>query len=50
MMETTTSCEAADRNKRALYELENQWGSGRLDYGLIRRILTGECDEAVKAQ
>jgi hypothetical protein len=42
MMETTTSCEAADRNKQALHELDLQWGNGKLDLGLIRRILTGE--------
>ena len=44
MIETTTSCEAADRNKRALYELDLQWSSGKLDYPLLRRILMGGCD------
>lgn len=34
-------CEAAERNKQALHELELQWGAGRLDYGRIRAILTG---------
>jgi hypothetical protein len=38
----SSSCEAAERNKRALYELELQWGSGKLDFGLLRRILSGE--------
>jgi hypothetical protein len=44
MIEEGASCEAADRNKRALYELDNQWGSRQLDYAKLRRILTGECD------
>lgn len=35
------TCEAQERNQRALYELELQWGAGRLDYGLIKDILTG---------
>lgn len=34
-------CEAEERNKRAAYELELQWGSGRIDLGRIKNILTG---------
>ena len=41
-VETTMSCEAADRNKRALHELDCQWGSRQLDYGKLRSILSGE--------
>jgi hypothetical protein len=42
MIETTTSCEAADRNRQALQELDCQWGSRQLDYAKLRRILSGE--------
>jgi hypothetical protein len=41
-VDTAVSCEAADRNKQALHELELQWGSRQLDYGKLRNILTGE--------
>lgn len=38
-------CEAEDRNKQALFVLENDWGCGRVDFGGLRRILRGEdCD------
>jgi hypothetical protein len=36
------SCEADDRNKRAIQELDCQWGSRQLDYGKLKNILTGE--------
>lgn len=46
--EWSPMCEAQERNQRALYELELQWGAGRLNYGLIKDILrgrgTGDCD------
>ena len=42
-------CEAEDRNKRALYLLENEWGCGRINLGDMRRILRGDepdtCDK-----
>jgi hypothetical protein len=41
-MAESTSCEAAERNKRALQELDVQWGAGKLDYGLLRSILKGD--------
>ena len=41
-VETAPSCEAADRNKQALHELDLQWGSRQLDYGKLRNILAGE--------
>ena len=47
-----TVCEAELRNKRALYELENEWGCGRIDVGKLQRILRGDetdtCDEGEK--
>lgn len=40
-----TDCEAEERNLRALYILENEWGCGRIDVGQLQRILRGEtCD------
>lgn len=39
--ETHAECDAERRNKQALFELELQWGAGRIDYGVIRKILTG---------
>lgn len=40
-----TDCEAEERNQRALYVLENEWGCGRIDVGALQRILRGEtCD------
>jgi hypothetical protein len=39
---TTMSCEAQDRIKQALHEMDMQWGSRKLDYGKVRSILTGE--------
>jgi hypothetical protein len=42
-----TMCEADDRNRQALFVLENEWGCGRIDVGRIRQILRGEdCDHA----
>jgi hypothetical protein len=41
-VETAPSCEAADRIKQALQEMDVQWGSRKLDYGKVRSILTGE--------
>ena len=43
-VEESTRCEAADRNKQAIQELDVQWGARTLDYAKLRRILTGECD------
>jgi len=34
-------CEAEERNMRALYEIELMWGSGLMDLGKLKRILTG---------
>jgi hypothetical protein len=42
LTDTITRCEAADRNRQALHELDLQWGSRTLDYGKLRDILTGE--------
>jgi hypothetical protein len=41
-VETVERCDAADRNKQALYAMELDWGSGKFDYAKIRGILTGE--------
>jgi len=35
-------CEAEERNKQALYLLENEWGCGRIDIGAMQRLLRGE--------
>jgi len=37
-------CEADERNRRALYLLNNEWGNGRININDMRRILTGEPD------
>jgi hypothetical protein len=34
-------CEAARRNKQALYEIELSWGNGIVDLGKLQRILKG---------
>ncbi len=34
-------CEAARRNKQALYEIELAWGNGIVDLGKLQRILRG---------
>ncbi|BAS17329.1 hypothetical protein AHiyo8_56320 [Arthrobacter sp. Hiyo8] len=34
-------CEAARRNKQALYEIELAWGNGIVDLGKLQRILKG---------
>ncbi|MEZ2389277.1 hypothetical protein AB6813_06970 [bacterium RCC_150] len=34
-------CEAARRNKQALFELELSWGNGIVDLGKLQRILKG---------
>ena len=42
-------CEADDRNKQALFVLENEWGCGRIDIGRIKGILRGtgcDCEES----
>jgi len=40
-------CEAEERNQRALYLLQNEWGCGRIDVSALVRILRGEpCDHA----
>lgn len=39
-------CEAEERNQKALFILENEWGSGRIDIGLMKSTLRGrECDD-----
>lgn len=46
-------CEADDRNKRALFVLENEWGCGRIDIGRMLSILRGngcECEEKTYAR
>ncbi len=45
-------CEADDRNKQALFVLENEWGCGRIDVSRIKSILRGTgCDcEATHAR
>jgi hypothetical protein len=35
-------CDADDRNKQALYVLENEWGCGRIDLGALRSLLRGD--------
>lgn len=35
-------CEAEERNQRALYLLQNEWGCGRIDIGELTRLLRGE--------
>jgi hypothetical protein len=35
-------CEAEERNHRALYLLENEWGCGRIDIAAMQRLLRGE--------
>lgn len=39
-------CEAARRNKQALYEIELSWGNGIVDLGKLQRILKGSDEEA----
>ncbi|MCX2746586.1 hypothetical protein OOZ51_01995 [Arthrobacter sp. MI7-26] len=34
-------CEAARRNKQALYEIDLAWGNGIVDLGKLQRILKG---------
>ena len=36
------TCEAEERNKRALYLLQNEWGNGRIDIVELARLLRGE--------
>ena len=48
-------CEADDRNKQALFVLENEWGCGRIDIGRLRSLLRGngdhsECEEETYAR
>ena len=35
------TCEAEERCLRVAYEIELQWGSGRIDLGRIKSIATG---------
>jgi hypothetical protein len=37
-------CEAEDRNKKALFVLQTDWGCGRIDVGRIQSILKGDCE------
>ncbi len=39
-------CEAARRNKQALYEIELAWGNGIVDLGKLQRILKGSENDA----
>jgi hypothetical protein len=41
-----TECEAARRNKQALYEIELAWGNGIVDLGKLQRILKGTESDA----
>ena len=50
-------CEAEERNLRALFVLENEWGCGRIDIGLMKHILRGtggqyeqDCEEPTHAR
>lgn len=43
-------CEAAERNARALFILENEWGCGRIDVGRLQKVLRGEPDTCKEAQ
>jgi len=43
-------CEADDRNKQALFVLENEWGCGRIDYGRLRQILRGTSCEHLESE
>lgn len=36
------ACEAEIRNKQALFILETEWGCGRINVGLLQRILRGD--------
>lgn len=37
-----SDCEHAERIERAIFAIERQWGSGKLDKGEIIRILRGK--------
>ena len=37
-------CEADERNRRALFILENEWGCGKIDVPAMQRLLRGEPD------
>lgn len=39
-----TECEAEQRILQAVFEIEIAWGSGRVDLGKIKHILTGGRD------
>jgi hypothetical protein len=50
-------CEAEERNLRALFVLENEWGCGRIDIGMMKHILRGtggeyepDCEEPTHAR
>jgi hypothetical protein len=34
-------CEAEERNRQAIYQLELDWGAGTFNYAKIKNILTG---------
>ena len=38
-------CEADDRNKQALFVLENEWGCGRIDIARMRHLLRGDSSD-----
>ena len=37
-----TMCDADERNLRALFILENEWGCGRIDVPAMQRLLRGD--------
>lgn len=39
------TCDAARRNKQALYVLELDWGAGHVDIGKLKALLAGECPD-----
>jgi hypothetical protein len=34
-------CEAEERNRQAIYQMELDWGAGTFNYAKIKNILTG---------
>ena len=44
----TTQCEAEQRNLKALFILENEWGCGRIDVGALQRLLRGDEPDTCK--
>jgi len=39
------TCEAEERCLKVAYEIELQWGSGRIDLGRIKEIATGRGED-----